>query len=147
MPEKEDHRMALIKAFKKYKPNADPAAVARKDFRALLRLSLNDLVTAGSMALDRRLPESLSLFAQEIIRTDDGVPFRPELRRLVSDCLDDDTRARECLNYIKANKAEVDPCVYGLLFPLLGTLLSEWDIHSKTNDGFETAQKASTKKQ
>jgi len=139
--------MALIRAFKKYKPNADSAAVAKKDFRALLRLSLNDLVTAGSMALDHRLPECLSLFAQEIIRTDDGVPFRPELRNLVKDCLDDEMLASDYLDYMKANQAEVDPCVYRLLFPLLGTLLGKRDVRLKIDEGSETARKVSTEKQ
>ena len=98
--------MALIQALKNKKSDADPAEAARKDFHYLLRLSLDSLVTAGSMALDHRLPECLSLFAQEIIRTDDGVPFRPELRKLVNNCLDDEMLASDFLDYMKTNKAE-----------------------------------------
>jgi hypothetical protein len=137
MLEKEDHRMALIQAFKKDKKSADPAAIAREDFRSLLRLSLNDLMSAGSMAFDRRLPECLSSFAQEIIRTDDGVPFRPQLRRLIKDCLDNEIRARECMDYIRSNKTEIDSCIYNILHPLLGTLIGDLDAHFNTNEQTE----------
>ena len=145
MPQKEDHRMALIQALKNKKPEAGPAEGARKDFHYLVRLSLDSLVTAGNMAIDHRLPECLSLFAQEIIRTDDGVPFRPELRKLVGDCLDNERLAREYLDYMKANKAEVDPHVYRLLFPLLGTLCGKGDACTKKDEGHERPQKASSK--
>jgi len=137
MPEKEDHRMALIQAFKKDEKSADPAAIAREDFRSLLRLSLNDLISAGSIAFDRRLPECLSSFAQEITRTADGVPFRPQLRRLIKDCLDDEIQARDCMDYLRTNKTEIDTCVYNLLQPLLGTLLGDLDADIKTNDQVE----------
>ena len=144
MPKKEDYRMALIQALKNNRNDADPAEAARKDFRYLLRLSLDSLVAAGNIAIDHRLPECLSLFAQEIIRTDDGVSFRPELRKLVGDCLDDERLTRDYLDYMKANKAEVDPCVHRLLFPLLGTLLGKRDGRPKTDGEHERSRKVSS---
>lgn len=138
MSKREDHRMALIQAFKKKNGKIDPVKVARGDFRYLLRVSLNDLVTAGNMALDQRLPECLSLFAREITRTDDGVPFRPELRRVVKAWLDDDMQAREWMDYLNRSEKKVDPSVHRLLFPLLKTLLGEQDPESMTTELSET---------
>jgi len=139
MSKKEDHRMELIQAFKKKKGKVDSVKVARGDFRSLLRLSLNDLVTAGNMAIDQRLPECLSAFAKEITQTEDGVPFRPGLRRLVKACLDDERQAKEWIDYLQRNEKKVDPYVYSLLYPLLKTLLGEQDPESMTNDLSETA--------
>ncbi|OPX39780.1 MAG: hypothetical protein B1H11_02095 [Desulfobacteraceae bacterium 4484_190.1] len=130
--------MELIQAFKK-KEKTDPVKVARGDFRSLLRLSLNDLVIAGSMAIDQRLPECLSLFAREISRTDDGIPFRPELRRLVQAWLDDENQAKDWMDYLRRNERKMDPYLRSFLYPLLKTLLGEQDSESMTNDLSETA--------
>ena len=122
MSKEEDHRMAMIKAFEEKKRDYDPAKAATGNFRSLVNLSLNDLVSAGNMSLDRRLPECLSNFAGEIIRTDAGVPFRPKLRRLVKNWLDDEKEAMEWLDYFKKNENEIDLYLKKLLYPLLITL-------------------------
>lgn len=130
MSKREDHRMALIEAFKRKKGKFDPVKVPRGDFRYLVRLSLNDFVKAGNMALDRRLPKCLSLFAKEITRTDDGVPFRPELRRLVKAWFDDESLARTWMDYFRRNEREMDPYLRSFLYPLLKTLIGEQDSES-----------------
>lgn len=122
MSPREDHRMALIQAFKKNR-KADSVKLAREDFRYLLRLSLNDLVNAGNMAIDQRLPECLSLFAKEITRIDEGTPFRPKLRRLVKTWLDDADQAKEWFEYFDRNKTKLDPYLKSVLYPLLKTLV------------------------
>lgn len=125
MSKKDVYRMELIRVIKGKKAKDDPLTVARGDFRSLLRLSLNDLVTAGNMLLDTRLPECLSLFAREIIRTDDGVPFRPELRKLVKEWLNDETLAKTWMDYLHRNENEMDPYLQRLLHPLLKALIGE----------------------
>lgn len=139
MQNRENHRMALIQVFKRKNGKVDPVKVPRGDFRSLLRLSLNDLVTAGNMAIDQRLPECLSLFAKEITRTDDGVPFRPELRRLVKAWLDDESQAMDWMDYLHRNDRKVDPYLRSFLYPLLKTLIGEKDSESITNELSETA--------
>jgi len=125
MSKKDVYRMELIRSIKGKEAKDDPLTVARGDFRSLLRLSLNDLVTAGNMALDQRLPECLSLFAKEIIRTDDGVPFRPELRKLVKEWLNDETLAMTWMDYLHRNEMEIDPYLRNILHPLLKVLIGE----------------------
>ena len=139
MSKREDHRMALIQAFKRKNGKADSVKVARGDFRSLLRLSLNDLVNAGNMAIDQRLPECLSLFAKEITRTDEGVPFRPELRRLVKSWLDDKNQAKEWVDFLYRNEKEIDPRLRSFLYPLLKTLIGEQDSESVITELSETA--------
>ena len=125
MSKREDHRMALIQAFKRKNGKVDPVRVAREDFKSLVRLSLNDLFMAGNMSIDQRLPECLSLFAREITRTDDGIPLRPKLRRLVKGWLDDEKQARDWMDYLHRNEKKMDPYLRSFLYPLLKTLLVE----------------------
>lgn len=128
MSPKEDPRMALIAAVRDKKRKKDwigSAEVAKGDFRSLLRVALNDLVTAGTMALDRRLPDCLSLFAREIIQTENGVPYRPALRRLAREWIEDETTAMVWMDYLHRNQNEMDPDMYKLLYPLLKALIGE----------------------
>lgn len=137
MSPKEDPRMALIAAVRDKKRKKDrigSAEVAKGDFRSLLRVALNDLVTAGTMALDRRLPECLSLFAREIIQTENGVPYRPTLRRLAREWLDDETVAMAWMDYLHRNENETDPDMYKLLYPLLKALIGEGKSKPETSE-------------
>ena len=77
------------------------------------------------MGLDQRLPESLSLFSQEINRTETGVPYRPRLRRLVQEWLDDETAARRWMDYLYQNEDEIDPSLQKILLPLLKAMIGE----------------------
>jgi hypothetical protein len=134
MSQRDDHRMALIQAFKRKDKKADSVNLARGDFKYLLRLSLNDLVKAGNMAIDQRLPECLSLFAKEITRTDGGVPFRPRLRRLAKSWLDDVDQAKEWFDYFDRSEEELDPYLKSILYPLLKTLIGEDDSETDAKD-------------
>lgn len=123
MQNEENHRMELIRPFKKKRGKSDPAESPRQDIRHLLRLSLSDVVTAGTMAEDSRLPECLCAFAREITRVDDGAPFRPGLRRLIKLWLEDEGSAKEWHAYLERNINGVDPYLRSFLYPLVRTIL------------------------
>ena len=125
MQNQEDRRDALIGAFKSKNGKYDPVHSVKKNFKSLVQVSLEDLVAAGTMAIDSRLPQPLIEFAKEIIRTQNGVPFRPRLRKLVRSWLDNEDSAKEWFDYFTMNKEEVDPYLYKLLYPLLKTVLVE----------------------
>ena len=95
MQNQEDRRDALIGAFKNKNGNYDSVRSVKKNFISLVRASLEDLVTAGTMAIDSRLPLPLMDFAKEVTRTQKGVPFRPRLRNLVRSWLDNEDTAKE----------------------------------------------------
>jgi hypothetical protein len=138
MSSKEDTRIALIQSFRKKNRdlNSDSAKLARKDFRSLIQESLNNLVYAGNMAIDQRLPECLSLFSKEITKTDNGIPFRPQLRSLVQSCLIDDSKALEWLDYFDRNEKNVDPYLKRFLKPLLKVLVGEQQLKDQIADHY-----------
>lgn len=138
MQNRENHRMALIEAFKSKKAGKDPVRVAKRNFKDLVQVSLDNLVAAGNMAHDSSIPECLSVFAREISCTDNGVPLRPGLRRLVQSWLEDEEKASEWFYFLKKNNNTVDSHLRGFLYPMLKTLLTEQDSDYPAEKGYET---------
>lgn len=119
----QDNNMSLIQAFKKAANKFDPVEGGRRGYKQLVELALSDYVAATRMANDFCLPTCLSAFAKEITRTD-GVPFRPKLRALVSELLDDRELCRNLLYLLESGRVDIDCEVRNILLPMVKTLAS-----------------------